>query len=844
NPALAPDVVNNSWGNSNGSSTVFQDDVQRLLDAGIIPIFSAGNSGPGSGTVGSPGSYSFAVGATDADDVIASFSSRGPSPWGKIKPDVSAPGVKVLSSLPGGGYGVYNGTSMAAPHVSGLTALLLQADTALTYSQTTRLLTQTAVSLGAPIPNNAYGWGRVDAYNAVQSALNAGQIVGVVSDKNTAHPIAGAEILITPRHTGYTGTAVANDKGFYRRGVLENDYNLTVSAFGYQPQTRLSVIVTAGSVVTEDFSLPPLPTGVITGVVAEADSGIPLSATITVENTPITAAANPLNGQYALALPAGVYTLSVASPGHRIGRAVAPVTVNQTTRQDFSLPVAPTILLVDSGPWYNASQISYYQQALDDLDYYYDTRRIKFIPQDVPISATLQAYDVVIWSAPLDSPGYINADGALKDYLKAGGKLFLSGQDVAYFDDGSWFAKPYYRDYLKAQFIADDAKTDKITPVSGEIFDGLPLTISGGDGANNQQFPDVITLTDSDFAAQTLVYTLGGNAGPRVGHCLPYRAVVLPFGLEGVNRRTDRSQLLNAGLNWFQSPRQSSGFSATPLAQTQVGNFGETVTHTFRLYNQAELGAPRQVTLALNSHSWTVDFPYSAITLSPCQSATLTFTVHVPPDADWNAQDVLTVSAQSGAESAVITRISKAPAPVLLVDDDRWYDYEDKFLQALATNGITPDYWSVQGASPMGSPPLSVLQRYPMVVWFTGYDWFQPLTPDEEAVLQKYLDGGGRLFFSSQEYLYVLPDHKADQFARDYFGVLSHTEYITSSLALGVAGNPIGNDLGPYPLTFPPGYRNWTDSLTPTAAASPAMTGQSGLPNALTHSGAATHTWH
>ncbi|HEY84335.1 MAG TPA: S8 family serine peptidase, partial [Chloroflexi bacterium] len=261
-PALAPDVVNNSWGSNSGSSAEFEDDVQLLLDAGIIPIFSAGNSGPNSGTVGSPGSYSFAVGATDSDDVIASFSSRGPSPWGEIKPDVSAPGVNILSSLPGGGYGVYNGTSMAAPHVSGLTALLLQADDSLSYPQLTRLLTETALSLGGSSPNNTYGWGRVDAYNALQTALNAGQLVGTVSDKNTAQAIAGAEILITPRHTGYTNTAATNAEGFYRRGVAENDYNLSASAFAYQTQNRQSVIVTAGSVVTEDFELLPLPTGV------------------------------------------------------------------------------------------------------------------------------------------------------------------------------------------------------------------------------------------------------------------------------------------------------------------------------------------------------------------------------------------------------------------------------------------------------------------------------------------------------------------------------------------------------------------------------------------------------
>ena len=117
NPALAPNIVNNSWGSDFGASTEFEADVQALLDAGIYTVFSAGNNGPSAGTVGSPGSFtiSFAVGATTSDDEIANFSSRGPSPWGQVKPEVSAPGKDILSSLPGGGYGNKDGTSMAAP---------------------------------------------------------------------------------------------------------------------------------------------------------------------------------------------------------------------------------------------------------------------------------------------------------------------------------------------------------------------------------------------------------------------------------------------------------------------------------------------------------------------------------------------------------------------------------------------------------------------------------------------------------------------------------------------------------------------------------------------------------
>jgi len=101
---LAPDVDNNSWGSANSAATTFGQDIARLQQAGIVVVFAAGNNGPEAGSLGSPASLPgvFAVGATDDRDQVASFSSRGPSPWGELKPQIAAPGVNVLSSVPGG----------------------------------------------------------------------------------------------------------------------------------------------------------------------------------------------------------------------------------------------------------------------------------------------------------------------------------------------------------------------------------------------------------------------------------------------------------------------------------------------------------------------------------------------------------------------------------------------------------------------------------------------------------------------------------------------------------------------------------------------------------------------
>lgn len=175
----APDVVNNSWGTGPGCFRVFEPAVHAWLFAGIFPNFSAGNAGPGSRTGGSPAvyPYSFAVGATDISDVIASFSSRGPSSCDRTTfPEVTAPGVNVRSAVPPGscelcdpsGYRNLSGTSMAAPHVAGCVALMLSAKQGLPHFPWV-ILEATAQDLGPSGPDNTYGFGRIDCLAAVNA---------------------------------------------------------------------------------------------------------------------------------------------------------------------------------------------------------------------------------------------------------------------------------------------------------------------------------------------------------------------------------------------------------------------------------------------------------------------------------------------------------------------------------------------------------------------------------------------------------------------------------------------------------------------------------------------------
>jgi subtilisin family serine protease len=182
-PALRPDVVNNSWGSSQ-TDTFYQSTVNAWIAAGIFPQFSNGNSGPTCGSANAPGSYSttYSAGAYDINNTIASFSSRGPSALGGgIKPNISAPGVNVRSSLPTNTYGELSGTSMASPHVAGTVALLISENSSLRgdISGIRSILDSTATDKsdlscgGSAGNNNVYGQGRLNAFAAVAAAKAA-----------------------------------------------------------------------------------------------------------------------------------------------------------------------------------------------------------------------------------------------------------------------------------------------------------------------------------------------------------------------------------------------------------------------------------------------------------------------------------------------------------------------------------------------------------------------------------------------------------------------------------------------------------------------------------------------
>lgn len=174
------DVINLSLGTSSSSDGTDSTSlaVNNAVDNGIVVVVAAGNYGPSKYTIGSPGAAEKALTIAAMADVgengfnLASFSSRGPTADERIKPDISAPGYQITAPKSGttSSYVTYNGTSMATPFTAGTIALMLDADSTLTPTNIKNILISTAHDWGPSGQDIDYGYGRLDAYDAIKQA--------------------------------------------------------------------------------------------------------------------------------------------------------------------------------------------------------------------------------------------------------------------------------------------------------------------------------------------------------------------------------------------------------------------------------------------------------------------------------------------------------------------------------------------------------------------------------------------------------------------------------------------------------------------------------------------------
>ncbi len=169
--------VSYNYDDLNGRTAISTRAVVRAQRLGVLVCTAAGNGGqsnPPSLVVPSDADSILSVGALDYNDSIAGFSSNGPTVDGRIKPDICGPGVGVATMSPGNDIIYDSGTSLSTPLVAGACVLIKQAHPEATAQQIRNAVISTGIAYPDPVPNNVYGYGRINAYSA---ALKLGTII-------------------------------------------------------------------------------------------------------------------------------------------------------------------------------------------------------------------------------------------------------------------------------------------------------------------------------------------------------------------------------------------------------------------------------------------------------------------------------------------------------------------------------------------------------------------------------------------------------------------------------------------------------------------------------------------
>jgi subtilisin family serine protease len=246
---------------NNPAYAMWRNAVQNATDAGVLFVTVSGDSGTSTWpphTVTTPGRVpgALTVGASTPSDSVPSWSCEGPITWqenvpwvdypwppGLQKPDLVAPGEGINSTRRGGGYVEMGGTSMAAPHVSGVAALLRGQNPDLNPYEVRFILEETAAVIYEPVPDPTYGWGRLDAtaalgYGPIKAAPLYDMEVSKV--RTDIKPQAGKSTLFFATVANVAGQVVGNAElqFYFSDAPMRNEMDLAAAQDGKPDPTK------------------------------------------------------------------------------------------------------------------------------------------------------------------------------------------------------------------------------------------------------------------------------------------------------------------------------------------------------------------------------------------------------------------------------------------------------------------------------------------------------------------------------------------------------------------------------------------------------------------------------
>jgi subtilisin family serine protease len=828
----APKVVNMSLG-AIGYYKTWTEVFEKLLSHNILPVCAIGNEGDGLSS--SPGNSpnAIGVGAYDENSEAAIFSSGNDKiTWEEeglsatyVKPDISAPGVQIYSSVPGGKYEKWSGTSMATPHVTGAVALLMQAFPLASAYDIMHFLKDGATDTGKAGTDSRYGFGKLNLTNSYQLLSESKRVYGNIANYRNGFSLYNSDLNLP---------IYVDKNGNYSTYLLPSSYKVDLNYKGKLIKT--TIINVKNGNLNMDIQAPSEKRIQFEGVIKSENSNEPLKAKIFVGEDQYESLDN---GRFSLNLDS-IETVTIFASGYE-SKDIDLIDVKGYL--NIRLKKSSILLIEGVSPYIavtNPPRLArnYYFEALNSINKsytYIDASKIFLNFSD------LKNYGSVIYFC--DS-GNMSSEEEIEfaKYLDNGGRLLITGRLILTIEN-------YYRQtFLNDYFNVSSKESMSFPSVCGyeksEDFKDFLFSLSGDNGANNQETCDVITVGDSNIVEpilQYVEYKKDKYAGIKVANGI-YKGVLLGFGIEGIGSKTQRVALLNGIMDWFESSKKldcilpsDSNFRINVIREDNKQFSIFTKGERFSINNLE----PYKYRFVFEGYGYQIsqyeidlrNYDVCQLELHPEKSPLYNVNISLKDiDLDsafaniiymgksinlieFNPKNVLSLSLPLGYFEILIVakeftpkvvrtkvdnstdlnfevKMEKNPKKVLVVDDSKTGDYitdnylrtGDTYSKTLSMSRIDYDMWIV---SKDGNPTFFNYLPYSTVLYVTGRNSYALYEKADRDEIAKYLNNGGNIAISGNTFHLTMRDTK---YLEDYFGVTEKISNIRESTLIGSAG--------------------------------------------------------